>query len=282
VSSFTTTFAVTLVAFVALWWVSTRTHDVGIVDLYWGPGFAVIAAVALATGAGTDPRRFLVVTLVAMWGFRLGGYLYWRKGGTGEDFRYAAMRRRIGDAFWIVSLGTVFLFQAVLMWAVSLPVQWVVTTPSSPDLGVLDLVGFGLWAVGLAFEAVGDLQLVEFKGNPANADKVLDTGLWRYTRHPNYFGDCCVWWGFYAFACASRNGWWTFIGPGLMTVLLLRVSGVPMLERSLMKRRPDYADYVARTSAFLPRVPRPRPAARDATSARERESRVEGPPPQHG
>ena len=256
-SPFTATFMVTLLAFAGLWWTSVRQRDVSIVDVYWGPGFAVIAAVALATGAGTDPRRFLVVTLVAMWGFRLGGYLFWRKQQSpGEDFRYAAMRERIGDDFWITSLVTVFLFQAGLMWIVSWPVQWVVTTPSDPDLGMLDLIGFSLWAVGLGFETLGDLQLIEFKSNPANQGQVLDQGLWRYTRHPNYFGDFCVWWGFYAFACATPNGWWTFIGPTVMSILLLRVSGVPLLERALLKRRSGYAAYVARTSPFFPMPPR--------------------------
>ncbi len=271
-SPFTATFLVTVLAFVALWWVGTRRNDVSIVDVYWGPGFAVIAAVALLAGAGTDPRRFLVITLVAMWGFRLGGYLFWRKRNTpGEDFRYAAIRRGVGDDFWLVSLGTVFLLQAALQWIVSLPIQWVVTTPSSPQLGWLDCLGFLLWAVGLALEAVGDLQLIEFKANPANAGKVLDSGLWRYTRHPNYFGDCCVWWGFYAFACATPHGWWTFIGPAIMTVLLRRVSGVPMLERGLEKRHRDYAAYVARTSPFFPMPPRrvtPGPSApRDGGAA---------------
>jgi steroid 5-alpha reductase family enzyme len=268
-----------VLAFVGLWWVGMRRRDVSIVDIYWGPGFAVVGAVAFATGAGTDPRRFLVVTLVAMWGFRLGGYLFWRKQSQPEeDFRYAAMRRRFGDDFWIVSLGTVFLLQAALMWVVSLPVQWAVTTPSAPSLGFLDLVGFVLWATGLTFEALGDLQLIEFKADPANAGKVMDRGLWRYTRHPNYFGDCCVWWGFYAFACATPHGWWTFIGPFVMTVLLLRVSGVPLLERSLLQRRPGYAAYVARTSAFLPRLPRP--AAPAAASAAGGDDRVSGTSPE--
>jgi steroid 5-alpha reductase family enzyme len=208
-------------------------------------------------GWGTFPRTFLVVTLVAMWGFRLGGYLVWRKlQSPGEDFRYAAMRARAGDDFDVQSLATVFGLQAVLMWVVSLPVQWAVTTPSSPSLGTMDLVGVLLWGAGLAFEAVGDLQLIEFKSDPANAGKVLDRGLWRYTRHPNYFGDCLVWWGFYAFACATPHGWWTFIGPVVMTVLLVRVSGVPLLERALLRRKPGYAAYVARTSSFVPLPPR--------------------------
>jgi steroid 5-alpha reductase family enzyme len=266
VSSFTATFLVTFLAFGALWWVSVQRRDASIVDVYWGPGFALIAAVAIATGAGTDPRRFLVVTLVFMWGFRLGAYLFWRKReNPGEDFRYAAERRLFGDEFWIMSLFRVFLLQAAVMWVVSWPIQWVVTTPSDPSLGLLDAMGFGLWAVGLGFETFGDLQLIDFRSNPANAGKVLDTGLWRYTRHPNYFGDCCVWWGFYLFACATPNGWWTFVGPLVMTMLLLRVTGVPVLEKSLLAHKPGYAAYVARTSRFFPMFPKPvEPAAPSA------------------
>jgi steroid 5-alpha reductase family enzyme len=279
VSPFTATFLVTLLAFGALWWVSVQRRDASIVDVYWGPGFAVIAAVAIATGAGTDPRRFLVVTLVFMWGFRLGAYLFWRKRERpGEDFRYAAMRRRFGDEFRLMSLFNVFLLQAALMWIVSWPVQWVVTTPSDERLGLLDALGFGLWAVGLAFETLGDLQLVDFRTNPANAGKVLDTGLWRYTRHPNYFGDFCVWWGFYAFACATPNGWWTFVGPVVMSILLLRVTGVPLLERSLLAEKPDYAAYVARTSAFFPMFPRP--ATPPAPSALRGDRGADGASPQ--
>jgi steroid 5-alpha reductase family enzyme len=257
VSPSTATFLFTVLAFAGLWWLAMRRHDVSIVDVYWGPGFAAIAAIAFAYGVGTNPRAFLVVTLVAMWGFRLGSYLAWRKLQTpGEDWRYAAMRARAGGDFAMQSLVTVFGLQAGLMWLVSMPVQWAVTTPSSPALGLLDLIGLALWGLGIAFETMGDLQLIEFKSNPANAGKVLDRGLWRYTRHPNYFGDCCVWWGFYALACATPHGWVTFVGPAVMTILLLRVSGVPLLERSLMARKPGYAAYVARTSAFVPRPPR--------------------------
>jgi steroid 5-alpha reductase family enzyme len=257
VSPFSATFFVTVLAFAGLWWLGRLRRDVSIVDVYWGPGFAVIAAVGFVFGAGTLPRAFLVVALVAMWGFRLGGYLGWRKlQQPAEDFRYAAMRARAGSDFERQSVLTVFGLQAVLMWVISSPVQWAVTTPSSPSLGMLDLVGVVLWGIGLAFESLGDLQLIEFKANPANAGMVLDRGLWRYTRHPNYFGDCCVWWAFYAFACATPHGWWTFIGPVVMTVLLVRVSGVPMLERSLLARKPGYAAYVARTSSFVPMPPR--------------------------
>jgi steroid 5-alpha reductase family enzyme len=277
VSPLTATFVVTLLAFAGLWWLGTRRRDVSIVDVYWGPGFAVIAAVGLVLGAGTFPRTF--VTLVAMWGFRLGGYLLWRKvQSPGEDFRYAAMRARAGADFDLQSTWMVFGLQAVLMWVVSSPVQWAVTTPSSPELGAFDLIGALLWGGGLAFEAVGDLQLIEFKADPSNAGKVLDRGLWRYTRHPNYFGDCCVWWGFYAFACATPHGWWTFIGPAVMTVLLVRVSGVPMLERAMLASKPGYAAYVARTSSFVP-LP-PRAVVPEVESAPRRHSDVAGTGPQ--
>jgi steroid 5-alpha reductase family enzyme len=190
----------------------------------------------------------------------LGAYLWSRKLGTGEDFRYASMRKRVGDEFWIVSLATVFGLQAVLMWLVSWPVQWAVSSPAAPALGFLDLVGFTLWAIGLAFEVVGDLQLVQFKADPANAGKVLDTGLWRYTRHPNYFGDATLWWGFGLIALLTPWGWATLLGPLVMTLMLLKISGVAMLEKTIATRRPGYEEYVRRTSAFVPRPPRrPRP-----------------------
>jgi steroid 5-alpha reductase family enzyme len=161
---------------------------------------------------------------------------------------------------------------------VSWPVQWVVTTPSDDSLGFLDFLGFVLWSVGLAFEALGDLQLVDFRANPANAGKVLDTGLWRYTRHPNYFGDFCVWWGFYLFACATPNGWWTFVGPLMMSMMLLRVSGVPLLEKSLVAHKPGYAAYAERTSVFFPKFPRP--AAPPAPSAFRGDGGADGASPQ--
>jgi steroid 5-alpha reductase family enzyme len=256
VSPFVATLGLTVASFLTLWVVSLRTLDVSIVDVFWGPGFVLIADVAALLGAGNDPRCVLAVGLVTIWGFRLGGHLFVRNSGRGEDFRYAAMRRRWGDRFPLASLGVVFLLQAGLMWIVSWPVQWAVAVPSSTRLGALDALGVGLWAIGMVFEAGGDRQLARFKADPANAGAVMDRGLWRWTRHPNYFGDACVWWGLWAIACAVPGGAWTIPGPILMTLFLRHVSGVPMLERSLVKRRPGYADYVARTSAFVPWPPR--------------------------
>jgi steroid 5-alpha reductase family enzyme len=209
-----------LVAMLALWALSLRLRDASIVDIFWGPAYALVAAVAAAVGAGGDPR-------------------------------YQAMRRRHGERFGVVSLGTVFLLQGALAWIVSLPVQ-VVRASAGGGFGALDAAGVALFALGFAFEAIGDAQLARFKRDPANAGRVMDRGLWRYTRHPNYFGDCCVWWGIWLVAAGTPAGLFTLPSPLLMSWLLLRVSGVPLLERGLHKRKPGYAEYVARTSSFIP------------------------------
>jgi steroid 5-alpha reductase family enzyme len=250
------TLAVTVGAMLALWLLSLALRDVSIVDIFWGLGFVMIAWLGWSTGSSGDPeRRLLSTAIVTVWGVRLGGYLLWRNWGEEEDPRYQAMRRHYGGRFPLVSLAIVFGLQAGLMWTVSLPVQ-VVHIGSGPPLGPLDALGTALAAVGLFFESVGDVQLAHFRSDPANAGRVMDRGLWRYTRHPNYFGDCCVWWGLFLVALPTTWGWLSVVGPLLMTFLLLRVSGVAMLERSIGKRRPEYAAYVERTSAFFPRPPR--------------------------
>jgi steroid 5-alpha reductase family enzyme len=243
-------------AMLALWWVSLARRDASIVDIFWGPGFALVAAVAAWVGTGGDPARgALSLAAVALWGLRLGAYLFWRNAGAGEDPRYQAMRRRHGERFGLVSLRTVFGLQAALMWTISLPVQVVHVSAGGP-LGVGDALGVLLFSVGLGFEAIGDWQLARWKRDPASRGQVLQTGLWRYTRHPNYFGDALVWWGLYAIAAGTPAGVWTLPSPLLMSFLLLRVSGVPLLERGLRKRRPGYAEYAARTSAFFPWPPK--------------------------
>lgn len=241
---------------VSVWLASVWKRDASIVDVAWGPGFAGIALVAFAVSDGTPARCALVTGLVVVWGLRLGGYLAWRAWGKPEDFRYQAMRRHWGARFPLVSLFTVFALQGVLMWIVSLPIQIAQVAPEPASLGALDALGAGLWLVGMFFESVGDWQLGRFKADPASAGRVMDRGLWRYTRHPNYFGDCVVWWGLFAIALAAPGGAWSVIGPLVMTVLLRRVSGVTLLERSLVKRRPGYAEYVTRTNAFVPGPPR--------------------------
>ena len=242
-------------ALLLLWLLSLRLRDASIVDIFWGLGFAQIAVVAAALGDGYPWRKLLLALLTVVWGVRLGLYLLWRNAGHGEDYRYQAMRRAYGARFPLVSLATVFGLQGVLMWIVSLPVQAGQLAAQPDHLTLLDGLGLGLWAIGIACEAVGDWQLAAFKADPGNAGRVMDRGLWRYTRHPNYFGDACVWWGLWLIAAAG-GAWWTVVGPLLMTTLLLKVSGVAMLERTIVKRRPEYADYIARTSAFVPWFPR--------------------------
>lgn len=247
-----------LLMMLALWLLSLALRDVSIVDIWWGPGFAWLATVAFAIAGDPTPRDVLVLALVSLWGVRLGGYLLWRNWGQGEDARYVRMRRQYGARFPLVSVATVFGLQAVLQWFVSLPLQIAQLAPGSRPLGALDALGVALFATGLFFETVGDAQLARFKADPANRGRVMDRGLWRYTRHPNYFGDCLVWWGLFAIAAATPAGWLTVASPLLMTFLLLRVSGVALLEKSLVRTRPSYRDYIERTSAFFPRPPRRR------------------------
>jgi len=254
-SLFVTTFAFTAAAMLLLWLLSLRLRDVSIVDIYWGLGFAQIAVVTAALAGGYPWRKLLLTLLTVLWGLRLGFYLFWRNAGHGEDYRYQAMRRHHGARFPLVSLATVFGLQGVLMWIVSLPVQLGQLAAEPARLTGLDAAGVALWALGLACEAVGDWQLAAFKADPANAGKVMDRGLWRYTRHPNYFGDACVWWGLWLIAAAG-GAWWTVLSPALMTFFLMKVSGVAMLERTIGKRRPEYAAYVERTSAFVPWFPK--------------------------
>ncbi len=243
-------------AMLVLWLLSLGLRDASIVDLWWGPGFAGLALVGFLVAGGGHPRRWLLLVLPALWGLRLGAYLLWRNAGRGEDFRYAAMRQRHGERFAWLSLASVFGLQAGLQWVVSLPIQLTQAAPGAEALGALDAAGTALFAVGMFFESVGDWQLARFKADPANRGRVMDHGLWRYTRHPNYFGDFLVWWGLAAIALAGPYGAAVLVGPTLMSFLLLRVSGVALLERDIAERRPDYVAYARRTNAFFPGPPR--------------------------
>jgi steroid 5-alpha reductase family enzyme len=249
------TFAVLTAAFVALWLVSVWLRDASIVDPFWGASFALAAGTALAAHPTSAPRTWLIVGMTAVWGLRLSVHLLMRNFGHGEDRRYAAMRVHHGPRFWWVSLFTVFLLQAAIAWVVSLPVQAAIVIAAPTPFGALDFMGVALWFIGLLFETVGDWQLARFRADPQNAGRVMDRGLWRYTRHPNYFGDACIWWGLY-FVAAAGGAAWTLFSPALMTGLLLKVSGVSLLESTIGDRRPDYADYRRRTSAFLPWPPK--------------------------
>jgi steroid 5-alpha reductase family enzyme len=240
----------------ATWLVSLARRNASVVDVVWGPGFSAIALATSQLAHGSAARRALVTSLAALWGLRLGAYLFWRNYGKPEDFRYQAMRRHWGARFPVVSLATVFTLQGALMYTISLPLQVAQLAAEPAQLGLCEALGAGLWLVGMGFESLGDWQLARFRADPANAGRVLDTGLWRYTRHPNYFGDCLVWWGFFALALAVPGGVYCVVSPVVMTILLRRVSGVSLLERSLAKRKPGYAAYMARTNAFVPGPPR--------------------------
>ena len=249
-----------VVLMLGTWVTSLAVKNASIVDIVWGLGFVTVAWVSHLVGDGLSSRQWLLTIMTSVWGLRLGGYLWWRNHGKGEDFRYRAMRKHHGARFPIVSLYTVFLFQGLMMFVVSLPVQLGQDDPT-PDLGAIAVLGVALWVIGLFFETVGDAQLSRFKADPSNAGKVMNTGLWRYTRHPNYFGDACVWWGIAIVAAETGSGAWGLIGALLMNVLLRRVSGVVLLEKSLTKRREGYNEYIASTSPFIPLPPRKKHAS---------------------
>ena len=249
-----------VVLMLGTWVTSLAVKNASIVDIVWGLGFVTVAWVSHLVGDGLSSRQWLLTIMTSVWGLRLGGYLWWRNHGKGEDFRYRAMRKHHGARFPIVSLYTVFLFQGLMMFVVSLPVQLGQDDPT-PDLGAIAVLGVALWVIGLFFETVGDAQLSRFKADPSNAGKVMNTGLWRYTRHPNYFGDACVWWGIAIVAAETGSGAGGLIGALLMNVLLRRVSGVVLLEKSLTKRREGYNEYIASTSPFIPLPPRKKHAS---------------------
>ena len=239
----------------AIWLLSLVLRDVSIVDPAWGIAFVLVAWIAESTGHGCRGRRLLLAAMVTVWGLRLALHLLVRKlREPGEDRRYARMRAKAGAGFAMRSLPAIFLLQAALVWVVSLPVQAAAT--QSDRLGALDFAAVAVWAIGFAFETIGDLQLARFKADPASQGQVMDRGLWRYTRHPNYFGDFLLWWGIYLAALGTWGAAWTAVGPVVMSVLLIRVSGKDLLEKDIGRRRPGYEDYVARTSGFVPLPPR--------------------------
>ena len=247
--------AATVVALVLITWlVGKSLGRFNVIDVAWGLGFVVVAWVAfvLSDGHGDDTRRLLVALLVTAWGGRLAAYIAWRSRGHGEDPRYAAMLEGHADPARR-ALG-IFLTQAVAIWFVSLPVQVAMFEPSGP--GALLYLGTAVWAVGFAFESIGDRQLARFRADPANRGNVMDRGLWRFTRHPNYFGDACVWWGLYLIAAQQWVGALTILSPLVMTWTLTRKTGKPLLEAGMAERRPGYAGYVRRTSGFFPWPPK--------------------------
>lgn len=239
---------------VVAWLISLAKRDVSIVDSFWSLFFlaGVLVYAWYATTLGS--RATLLLVLVSLWALRLAGYLTWRNWGEPEDRRYQAIRVRNQPGFEWKSLYLVFGLQALLAAIITAPL--LAGMGGSHALNFLDLAGLALWVIGFGFETVGDWQLARFKSRPANRRQVLDRGLWRYTRHPNYFGDAAQWWGFYLIAAATGIGAWTIFSPVIMTFLLVRVSGVGMLEKTLKETKPGYREYMERTSAFVPLPPR--------------------------
>jgi steroid 5-alpha reductase family enzyme len=248
-------FATIMSMMTLLWLISIKIRNVSIVDLFWGFGFVVSCAVYLLFSEGVETRKILLMTLVAIWGLRLSIYLAWRNIGKGEDFRYQKFRKDFGEErYWWYSFFSVFLLQGVLMWLISAPLLGAQFYAGN-ELGILDFSGVAIWIIGFVFEAGGDIQLARFKANPDNKGKVLDTGFWRYTRHPNYFGDAAVWFG-YGLICYSAGSYFPILGSVLMTALIIRVSGVALLEKSLNTTKPGYQEYVRKTSMFIPWFPK--------------------------
>lgn len=244
-----------ILSFMAVVWVvSLVLKKASIADPFWGLGFVVAAGYYYLSTANESLRKIIVLTLVTIWGLRLFGYLLWRGYGKPEDYRYAQFRKEYGaHRYWWVSFFQVFVLQGVLLWLISAPL--LSAQYYDQQLGWLDGIAIGFWLIGFIFEAGGDYQLVKFKSNPANKGKVLNTGFWRYTRHPNYFGDACVWWGFGLFSVAAGS-YWSILGSALITFLLVKVSGVAMLERSLKTTKAEYSEYIRKTNTFLPWIPR--------------------------
>lgn len=242
-------------AFTVLWLVSLPLRNASIVDMWWGPAFVLAGMVYATAHLSVSPRGWALLAVVLAWAARLAWHIGRRNVGHGEDPRYAAWRTQHGASWWWFSWAQVFALQATVAWIVSWPIG-VVLAHAAPFPTVLDVVGLGLAVSGLLFEAIADEQLRRFK-RTAPKGTVCDTGLWRYSRHPNYFGEAVVWWGVFVVAAARPGGWLTLVSPLLMTWLLLRVSGVTLLEQGLARSKPGYAEYVRRTSAFVPWPPRP-------------------------
>lgn len=239
---------------VVLWIVSRLKNDVGIVDSFWSL-FILLAGLCFIYLFNTEltNRNTLVLLLLIIWALRLSIHIAWRNWGQEEDHRYKTIRANNQPNFEFKSLYIVFILQAFLALIIALPLMTIFNTNN--NINIIDYVALMLWTTGMFFETIGDYQLLRFKSDKNNNGKVLNTGLWKYTRHPNYFGEFCIWWGFFLFAVATGH-WWSIISPILLSVLLLKVSGVSLLESSITDRRPKYSDYCQTTNAFIPWFPK--------------------------
>jgi len=254
------TLVATLVAAIAFfmvgWMISMKLGKAVIVDVFWGLGGGLLALTAFLTGDGSFTRKSLLLTLVGLWGLRLSIYLFFRVLGAGEDKRYVDLMRGSGKPFWLFTLVNVFMLQAVIIWLNLLPVSLAVTADQPAQLTWLDYTGLFIWITGFFFQALGDYQLQRFKADPNNKGAVLSSGLWRYTRHPNYFGEVTMWWGIYIIAAATDPGRWMILSPIMMTLILLKVSGVAMTDRYMQEKGEAFKEYQRKTSAFFPLPPK--------------------------
>ena len=245
-----------VIAMTLLWFVSVLIKNASIVDPFWGLGFVIAGIFYYYKTDGLEIRKLIVLTLLIIWGLRLSIYLAWRNLGKGEDFRYQKFRKDYGPKrYWWISYFQVFLLQGVLLWLISAPLLGAQFYANENTLNFFDYAGILAWIIGFAFEAGGDFQLARFKSNPDNKGKVLNTGFWKYTRHPNYFGDAAVWWAFGLFSVAAGS-YLPLLGSLLMTLLIVKVSGVSLLEQTLINTKPQYKDYVEKTPAFFPWFPK--------------------------
>ncbi len=240
------------------WVVSVHQKNVTIVDSLWGLGFVLIVWLTWFQVDGFNGRKFLLAGLTTLWGLRLSIYLTIRNHGKGEDPRYAKWRKASGHRFWFTSLFKVFLLQALFLWVIALAIQAGQASPAPANFTLMDVVGAVVWTIGFLFEAIGDAQLAKFKADPENRKKVMDKGLWRYTRHPNYFGECLIWWGLFIIAISDFQLWWTAISPIVITVVLLKMTGIPLTEKLSVEKREGYQHYRNTTPAFFPWAPKRR------------------------
>jgi steroid 5-alpha reductase family enzyme len=238
---------------VLLWLVSLRLRDASIAAIFWGPGIAGVVDIAAWLAPAAGPRASVALFLVNIWALRLAAHIFARRAMVpgGEDRRHAALRRQFGPRWWWWSLVQVFLLQAILIWFIPAPLVAAMLS-GPPVLDWLDYAGITLATFGLLFEAVADFQLARFRGEPANRTQVLDRGLWAVSRHPNYFGEAVMWWGFFLIGYSAAGAVWLVLSPVLVTILLLQVSGVALMEDGIEARRPAYADYKRRVSPFIP------------------------------
>lgn len=239
-----------------LWLISVIIKDVSIIDIFWGSGFVIVNAFYILMTDELDMRKYILLILVTLWGLRLSIYLALRNIGKGEDKRYKDFRKKYGaKRYWWFSFFQVFLLQAILMMIVSLPFLGIATNTNSQGLVFMDYISIILWIIGISFEAGGDYQLYRFKKNESNKGKVLNTGFWKYTRHPNYFGDTVIWWSYALFSIAAGS-YWNIIGSVIMTILIIKVSGVVLLEKNLNETKSQYKEYIEKTSSFFPWFPK--------------------------